>query len=159
MRRTHKAMVIVVAGLALAGCAERVEVGAQGPRTITVGHDATGTTVRLNVGDRLVVDLGPAFALVRLGGQRAVVDVPSDILRSDGGDRMEGEYGFVATDQGSGRLVIVSFGADCGPPVAVAGIQCPVTQGGTDSGPPTLTPLPTGAKPPRNVFELDVVVE
>jgi len=104
-----------------------------------VGPDRTGGTVRLDVGDRLVLDLGANYAVP--SGQLPGVSYPHDLLAFSAADVRVGRYVFTGRAKGMAKISVLSPNCRPGPvvgdpgatPAAPAGVRCPLL--GPEGGP------------------------
>jgi hypothetical protein len=117
-----------------AGSAARVPAS-RSPATMTVGPDDGGTTVDLQVGDRLIVALHTGQRPSRFGPAWTLRVPPSRVLERVPGDPDAARVVLVAEEPGTVRLVLVKR-IGCAPP-----LRCPVAAGPTGQREPTRPPL------------------
>jgi len=140
--RPCRTLCILLAAVAVA-CARPAEqnspVAGEGGST-TIGLDDAGTTVALQVGDRLVLSLEPIE-----GQPWALTQYPEDILAPESTDGPAVGRLFTATAEGEGEIVAFNR-ADCDP----TQLRYPAGMCATAGSAP--------AKPPGTIFRVTVVV-
>jgi hypothetical protein len=129
-RLAHLSLSIAV-GLLTAGCGsgtpvERAQQGSGSLTTANVGLPDAGKTVRMQVGDRLVVSLGAG------GRSWTMMSFPRKVLSFPATRDRNWSYVFVAKRRGWGVMRFIR-GFSCGPPRAMS-LRCPVQARSNESG-------------------------
>jgi hypothetical protein len=126
--------------LLLAGCAKVSGAGAGSPAAATgpssvvpirayiVGADKSGQMLMIHIGQELVVNLGPTFAVPPADDPR--LGYPKGLLAFTAKGAPMGKYVFEGRKLGTGRIWILAPGCRPGPVMGSStdGVRCPVVR-------------------------------
>jgi hypothetical protein len=104
-------------------------------RPMTVGLEQSGTTLRVHIGQQLIVKLGIGFGVPRSAASS--LNYPSDLLAFNSDATPSGTYVFQGRTAGTGRIWIAEPGCSPGPALSNDGppAHCPVVgPAGSDRG-------------------------
>lgn len=132
--RTARSVLLLALALATVGCASATRTLGRTPQRVVVGPTDMGRTIRLEVGDRLVVDLGAPGGIVPV--EWNLVLYPKEALRLTARDSDHQRFEFLAAASGTGQVVLAGR-VGCDVPLAgsMSGPRCPLLGAGGSEGP------------------------
>lgn len=126
MRSTRSIAFLAILIVLAAACARTTGTG-QYARTITLGPQDAGRNVRLAIGDRLVLQLGPTFPEAGIGLSWRLASYPEAVLELESQSAADGRFEFRAVASGRGEVRLAGS-IPCDPAVEREpdAVGCPV---------------------------------